>query len=76
MPIPSKDQKDLDVKRDSKDGLAEVRAGIRQLLSAWTCEGYFTCEMGLTSRNKLDIQRPQGEIRALKDRVDDLEPQI
>ncbi len=38
-------------------------------------EGYLTYEMGRTTRSELDIKRLHGEFRALRDRVDDLDPQ-
>ena len=65
-------QKDL---AELKQGLADVRADVRELSDHLeSFEGYFTYQMGLTSRNTLDIKRLHG-IRALRERVDDLEPQ-
>jgi hypothetical protein len=77
MPILRNIQKDLaDLKRETKDGLTEVRSDIRELSERLDgFEGYFTYVMGLTSRNKFDIKQLQSEFRALKDGVDELEPQ-
>lgn len=38
-------------------------------------EGYFTYTMGLTSRSQQDIKKLQGEVRAIQEQLDTLEPQ-
>ena len=77
LPLLQNVQKELaDLKRTFGEGLARVEGkvdGLAERLEAF--EGYFTYEMGLTARNQSDIKRLQGEMRALKERVDSLEPQ-
>ena len=75
----------MPILRNIQKDLAELKRNFGGRSSAWIAdellerldgfEGYFTYEMGLTSRNKFDIKQLQSEIRALKDRVDELEPQ-
>jgi len=76
LPILRRIQTDLaDLKRETRDGFSELRGSIRDLSERMdSFEGYFTYQMGLTSRNQMDIKKIQSDMRTLTARIDKLEP--
>ena len=86
--MPNTEDAVMPILRNIQAELAEVNKSVQRvegkvdnvadridILRRISFEGYLTYEMGRTTRSELDIKRLQGEFRALRDRVDDLDPQ-
>jgi hypothetical protein len=73
MPILRNIQKDL---ADLKKSIGRVESKVDANATRMDAfEGYFTYTMGLTSRGQQDIKKLQGEVRAITEPLDALEPQ-
>jgi predicted nuclease with TOPRIM domain len=81
--MPNTEDAVMPILRNIQAELAEVKRSVQRVESKVdtaadrmeSFEGYLAYEMGRTTRGELDIKKLQGDFRALRDRVDDLEPQ-
>ena len=73
LPILRNIQSDLaDVKRTVEQVKIKVDS-VEERMDSF--EDYFTYPMGLTARNQMDVKKLQSDVRALRDRVEEFEPQ-